>query len=280
MTCAENIIPYSPCLGDCTRCPAKHRAVIYGPVQSRRRGRSLGINLYPLKKVCSFDCIYCLRGRTIVKILRPEESPIQVTVDQVTRYLEDALKRVETDTVDLSGNGEPTLYPELEELCREIRKICNEYGIKSLGAFTNSSTLNIDSVIRALRWVDHIEAKLDTAVEEKFLFINRPHTELRLRSVIEGLVRARKELSCELAIQVLLLKYVDSSGNVLLNYSEEDARNMRNILQRVEPDIVNIYTVYRPVLTSFKIERPPREDVELFVKTLRDGGLKVRTFMD
>ncbi len=280
MTCADSIIPYSPCTGDCTRCPAKHRAVIYGPVQSRRRGRSLGINLYPLKKVCSFDCIYCLRGRTIVKACKPEEVSTQITVRQIVKYLRDVLKKVETDTVDLSGNGEPTLYPYLEDLCREVRQICNEFNIKSFGVFTNSSTLTLSNVLKALKYTDHVEAKLDTVIEEKFVEINRPHIEIRLDNIIRGLINVRKNLECELAIQILLLKYTRDDGKIMINYSEKDAENMRDILQKIEPDLVNIYTIYRPVLTRFRIEKPEIDKVNTFVKILREGGLNVRTFMD
>ncbi|NPA69944.1 MAG: radical SAM protein [Crenarchaeota archaeon] len=280
MTCADKIIPYSPCVGDCTRCPAKHRAVIYGPVQSRRRGRSLGVNLFPLKKVCSFDCIYCLRGRTIVKIDRPDISQVQVNIDQVINILKDVLNKIETDTVDLSGNGEPTLYPYLEELCSELRKLCDEYGVKSLGIFTNSSTLKYENILRALRYVDHIEAKLDVSLEEKFKIINRPCETIKFKDVIEGLMKARKNLNSELAIQILLLRYITDKGELIVNYSEDDAYNMANILQKIEPDIVNIYTVYRPVLTSYKIEKPDIELMRTYSKILENAGLKVRLFIE
>ncbi len=280
MTCADKIIPYSPCPGDCTKCPAKHRAVIYGPVQSRRRGRSLGINLFPIKKVCSFDCIYCLRGRTIIKIDKPDIKYLQVSVNQVINILREVLNKIETDTIDLSGNGEPTLYPYLEDLCSELRKICDEFKIRSLGIFTNSSTLKYENVLKALRYVDHIEAKLDTALEEKFRIINRPCENIKLKDIVEGLLQVRKNLNCELAVQVLLLKYVSNDGKVIVNYSEEDAHNMANILQKIEPDIVNIYTIYRPVMTSHRIERPDVESVKIFSNVLESAGLKVRVFIE
>ncbi|NPB00188.1 MAG: radical SAM protein [Crenarchaeota archaeon] len=280
MTCADKIIPYSPCPGDCTRCPAKHRAVIYGPVQSRRRGRSLGVNLFPLRKVCSFDCIYCLRGRTVVKIASPDLSQVQISVNQVVEILRNILEKIETDTVDLSGNGEPTLYPYLEELCSELRKLCDEYGVRSLGVFTNSSTLKYENILKALKYVDHIEAKLDTALEEKFKIINRPCENIKFEDIIEGLVKARKTLHSELAIQILLLKYVSDDGRTIVNYSEDDAYHMANILQKIEPDIVNIYTVYRPVMTSYRIEKPNEELMKIFSDILENAGLKVRTFIE
>ncbi len=270
-------ILYAPCIGDCTKCPVKHRAVIYGPVKSRRRGRSLGINPFPKFKVCSFDCIYCLRGRTVYKVDTPEKAPLQIDVEDILKILEKVLREVETDTIDLSGNGEPTLYPKIGELCREISKICREYSIKSFGIFTNSTTLKNRNIINALKYLDHIEAKLDTGIEDKLYKINRPIETIKIRDIIEGLKNLRN-INAEKVIQILLFKYYEN-GIELKNYTSEDAEKIVEILRIVEPDYINIYTIYRPVETRYKLLQVTYEEVYDYVKVLESNGFKVRLFL-
>ncbi len=278
MTCADRKYRlHAPCIGNCIKCPVKSRAVIYGPVASRRRGRSLGINLYPLFKVCSFDCVYCLRGRTIAKISNPiDYICLQLKPEHVLRYLSTVLNKIETDTVDLSGNGEPTLYPRFLELCREVSKICKEYSIKSLGLFTNSTQFQRRQTVQSLKYIDHVEAKLDTFNEHKFRIINRPAHGITLSKVIEGLAQARKYVS-ELSVQIMLCK-MELEGSLIFTVSDEDVHNMIDVLCKIEPDVVHLYTVYRmPYRTN--VYPVSINEVESVIEKLRAHGFKFRIFI-
>ena len=238
-----NYIIYAKCSENttCLECPVRNRALIYGPVKSRRRGNSLGINLYPIAKTCSFDCIYCLRGQTIYKISKPCNEAFQVNINDVVNALSYVLSKLSNvDTVDLSGNGEPTLYPKFPELTKEIRKVCDDYGIKSFGIFTNSSTFLINQVVEGLKHIDHIEAKLDTVVENKFKIINQPHPEIELKNVIQGLYNIRKLGFSKLCIQIMFIKY----GNIN-NFEKSDIEKLCNELIKIDPDEIHIYTAYR-----------------------------------
>jgi wyosine [tRNA(Phe)-imidazoG37] synthetase (radical SAM superfamily) len=96
--------------------------IIYGPVNSRRLGRSLGINLLPTRhKLCSFDCVYCHYGRTQIKTLCPEDDGFP-GVDQVLHAVFEALQYYQDiDYLTFSGNGEATLHPQFPEIAASVR---------------------------------------------------------------------------------------------------------------------------------------------------------------
>lgn len=278
MTCADNrhIIAYAPCIGDCTKCKVRSRAVIYGPVKSRRRGLSLGVNFFPRAKVCSFDCVYCIRGKTIVKTLLAYSS-YQISPRQITKFLEIALQKVRADTVDLSGNGEPTLYPRFIEAVRDIYKICLEYSIKSLGIFTNSTALARRYVRHALRYIDHVEAKLDVANDLKLGIINRPVHGITIEKIVHNIKSVRKYVT-SLIIQTLVCDVLVLDRWVRSIESSEIEQFVK-ILLTIDPDEVYLYTAYRPSLGTRHVRPVSREDIRQIADVLSSHGLKVRVFI-
>jgi len=118
----------------------KKRKYIFGPVPSRRLGRSLGVDLVPFK-TCSYDCIYCQLGRTTNKtIQRKEWVPINIVIDQLKAKLSS-----KPDYITLSGSGEPTLYSRLEELIFKIKEITDI----PVAVLTNGSLLWLSEVRNA-----------------------------------------------------------------------------------------------------------------------------------
>jgi len=105
----------------------KKREYIFGPVPSRRLGRSLGVDLVPFK-TCSYDCIYCQLGKTTNKTIKRKE---WVPIDIVTEQLKEKLDS-KPDYITLSGSGEPTLYSRLEDLISWLNNIPNLSIILSL----------------------------------------------------------------------------------------------------------------------------------------------------
>ena len=96
--------------------------IIYGPILSRRLGRSLGINLLPAKrKVCSFDCVYCQYGYTHDLNLHPMRAELPKP-PEVFEAVEAALKKPRSmDYLTFSGNGEPTIHPDFPEIVRGVK---------------------------------------------------------------------------------------------------------------------------------------------------------------
>jgi len=274
-------LPFAACpqnfAGNCLECPFRGRGVVYGPFPSRRRGLSIGLNLFPCVKVCSFNCVYCFRGPTQVKIPSPEPG-LGVDGETLRRSLEAALRALSStnariQAVDFSGNGEPTLHPDLGNLIAVVRSVIKSYGLDaSVGIFTNSSTLMLDKVVEAVAGLDHVEAKLDTVVDWKFKAINRPHRAVSLRSVVEGLKKFRKRFSGTLAVQVMLLRY----GRVV-NYTERDAQLMAQTLAEVDPGVVHVYTVYRKPRLS-NVYTAPARVLNDYASILGESGLRVEVY--
>ena len=260
--------------GECLKCPFRGASITYGPFRSRRRGTSIGINLFPGRKVCSFNCVYCFRGRTEVKTLEPTEGPYEVSAEVLRKALREALKEVgEINAVDFSGSGEPTLHPRLREFTEVVREFTRELGLDaSVGVFTNSSTLGRGDVVEALRKLDFVEAKLDTVIPWKFRLINRPYRTLQVSDIVSNLARFRKVFEGTLAVQVMLLKY-----HRVGNYFVRDAEVLADALSSIEPDVVHIYTVYRMPRLS-KVVRADESYMLNYARVLEKEGFKVKVF--
>ena len=266
--------------GECSLCPHKGKAVVYGPFPSRRRGLSLGINLFVGKKVCSFDCIYCFRGKTEIKVSNTSDVPRHIALKINAKILREALvsslSTVEEtlEAIDFSGNGEPTLHPNFPSFVDVVRDVIREFNLDvSLGIFTNASLLNELNIIKALLKLDHIEVKLDTIIEQKFKEINRPHEKICLKKIVQGIKTLREKFHGTLAIQTLLLRY----GRIN-NVTTHDAKRLAEVLETIKPDEVHIYTVYRkPQLPT--VAKVTREEVKEFLNILVDYGLNVKVYL-
>jgi wyosine [tRNA(Phe)-imidazoG37] synthetase (radical SAM superfamily) len=207
---------------------------VFGPVPSRRLGRSLGVDLVP-HKTCTYDCLYCQIGRTTAQVLeRAEFVPLEAVLDEVKRKLRTG---ADPDYVTLSGSGEPTLYSRLGELIA---------GLKSLGApvavLTNGSLLWQEGVAAAVAGADLACPSLDAGSAELWARVNRPPPGLDFERTVEGLVAFRRRFSGKLWLEVLLL-----AG---LTDSHEEVRRIAALAARVGPDRVQLNTVVRPPAES------------------------------
>ena len=268
---------YATCIpsGECLECPFRGRAVTYGPFKSRRRGVSIGINLFPGVKVCSFDCVYCFRGPTLVKRLEPTEDAYGITPSLLREALKVAYERTilvegKVDAIDFSGSGEPTLHAKFPDLVDVALSFAKEHGLEhGVGVFTNSTTLWSTRVGQALKKVSYVEAKLDTVDQYKFSVINQPVEGLKVNSIVEWLRGFRREFSGVLAVQVMLLSY-----GGLSNYEEVDAEILSEALRLIEPDVVHLYTVYRKPRLSSVLRASEGSMIE-FSEKLREAGFRV-----
>jgi hypothetical protein len=151
-------------------------------VQSRRLGRSLGINLLPAEyKLCSFNCLYCQYGWTKNVTFTPGDRLQDLpSPDVVASALETALAEFSRghktiDAISICGNGEPTLYPALAEVIIEIKKLRDSYQPDARTAIlSNSSTVGDPAVRVALELLDLKIMKFDAGSEEMFRQLNHP----------------------------------------------------------------------------------------------------------
>lgn len=279
---SRDYIPAAKCpVDNCIDCPFQGKVVVYGPMLSRRRGLSLGINLYPGVKFCNFNCIYCYlavpysKDKKVLKLIKPKD---------LEAILNDALKNNPgVQSVDFVGNGEPTLHPKFLEYAKIARKVVESFNKKaenkkkqgkkiSLGIFTNSTNLRNKKVLKALGYFDHIEAKLDTSIPEKFRKINFPITNKSLDEIIEDLRYARSRFKGVFDLQVMLLKYKNFT-----NCSKKDALEMAKAIRYIQPNEVHLYTAYRKSKNP-NIKPLSRKEIEKYAKVLRGKGIKAKTF--
>ncbi|MBW1895645.1 MAG: radical SAM protein, partial [Deltaproteobacteria bacterium] len=200
---------------------------VYGPVPSRRLGRSLGVDLVP-HKVCSYDCIYCQLGSTKqTTIERKPYLPANEILDQVREKLK---KGIDADYITLAGSGEPTLNTEIGLLIHEIKQLTET----PVAVLTNGSLLGNSQVRESLMEADVVLPSLDAHDEEGFQTINRPHSEIRLEAVLEGLSTFGKEYPGQIWLEVFILDGI--------NATPTDATQFKQLVESVKPQKVHINT--------------------------------------
>jgi wyosine [tRNA(Phe)-imidazoG37] synthetase (radical SAM superfamily) len=208
-----------------------NRQHVYGPVPSRRLGRSLGVDLVPFK-TCSFNCLYCQVGHTTTLTReRAEYTP----VDEV---LADVAKALATgpapDYVTLSGSGEPTLHSKLDEIIRAIRKLTD----RPIAVLTNGSLLFEQDVRAACALADLVLPTLAAHDEDTYQRVHRPYPGLTLESHVAGLTKFRAERDTPMWLELFLLEGV--------NASDDDQAAFARLIGRIAPDRIQINTAVRP----------------------------------
>lgn len=207
---------------------------VFGPVPSRRLGLSLGIDLIPAK-TCTYDCLYCQVGRTTCKTL--ETKPF-VPVREVLEELEHRLEKTRPDTITLAGSGEPTLHSQIDKVIALIKGMTD---IK-VALLTNGSLLGKEEIRNRILDVDIILPTISTGFEETFRAIHRPHTDLNLSMVIEGLRNLRQTYKGRIFMEVVLL-----SG---FNDSDKEIEGIQGAIDEISPDKIQLNTVVRPPADS------------------------------
>ncbi len=212
---------------------------IFGPVPSRRLGRSLGVDLVPFK-TCTYDCVYCQLGPTTCKTIQRKE---WVPRELVLHELEEKLCS-QPDYITLSGSGEPTLYSPLDKLIEGIRTLTD----LPLAVLTNGSLLGHWEVRRALSLADLVIPSLDAGDDATFQLVNRPHEGISFERMLAGLVSFRRRFRKQYWLEVFLLSgYTDS---------EQQLTELRRCVDLIEPDRVQLNTVTRPPAENCAIAVP------------------------
>jgi wyosine [tRNA(Phe)-imidazoG37] synthetase (radical SAM superfamily) len=214
--------------------PRRH--LVFGPVPSRRLGRSLGVDLVP-HKTCSYDCVYCQLGATSNKTL--ERGPY-VSISAVLREIEARLAAIaRPDYVTLSGSGEPTLQTGLGVLIRGIKRISD----CPVAVLTNGSLLWRADVQSELRHADLVIPSLDAGDEAMFRRVNRPVPGLRFERVVEGLIAFRRNFPGRIWLEVFLLAGMTTA--------DEQIAQIGTLAAVIAPDRIQLNTVVRPPSEAF-----------------------------
>ncbi len=243
--------------------------VIFGPIQSRRLGLSLGVNLLPLSnKLCSFDCIYCECGWA-VKGQKPRFNSRQDVKRLLKEKLEEMAKKGKMpDVITFAGNGEPTLHPDFEEIINDTIKLRNDISPKSkISVLSNATMINRESVRNALNRVDNNILKLDSAFDETVRTIDKPNGTYSVAETVELM----KLFNGEMIIQTMFLRGVNESQTID-NTTKKEVDAWLKLVAEVAPKSVMIYTIDRDTpaqgLTKVSID-----DLKLIAAQVEELGI-------
>ena len=206
--------------------------IIFGPIHSRRFGKSLGIELSPSKKQCNFDCLYCELDPAKTVTAYDEI----VTVDEVIAALKKALNEHSgIDFITLTANGEPTLYPYLSELIDAIDRIKGDTRTLIL---SNGSTISDPRVREALTKLDMVKLSLDCATDRCLHKLDRSHQGITITAIQDGMLAFKKSYQGPLIIETLFVE--------TLNDKPEEIAQLNNFLLKLKPARIDIGTIDRP----------------------------------
>jgi wyosine [tRNA(Phe)-imidazoG37] synthetase (radical SAM superfamily) len=179
--------------------------IVYGPVPSRRLGKSLGINNIP-PKICTYSCVYCQLGRTARMQIRREEfyQPEKLISDVKARLAELKDRKDSVDYMTFVPDGEPTLDINLGKEIERMRP----FGVK-IGVITNASLIWDADVRNALAEADWVSLKVDAVSERIWRRINRPYRDLRLEVILGGMVEFSTDFNGTLATETMLIRGIN-----------------------------------------------------------------------
>jgi wyosine [tRNA(Phe)-imidazoG37] synthetase (radical SAM superfamily) len=208
---------------------------IYGPVPSRRLGLSLGVDVTPLK-LCTYDCVYCQLGRTTTVTI--ERGPYVPAEDILNELRQRLTQPLEADFITIGGSGEPTLNSQLGQIIRETKKMT---GIP-LSLLTNGALFYGEDVRADCLGADVVLPSLDAGDEQTFRKINRPHPDISVGTMIEGLCAFRRDFPGRIWLEVFIVEG--------LNTESEQIDKIKEAAERIRPDKIHLNTAVRPTAES------------------------------
>lgn len=230
---------------------------IFGPVPSRRLGKSLGISPIP-RKTCNYSCIYCQLGRTDkMTNTRNEFFKLEDILDEFKIYLKDSDK---FDIITIVGEGEPTLYSKLGELIIELKQLTD----KPIAVITNGALFSNYNVSQELLNADFVLPSLDAYNEDLSKKIDRPHGSINFKKEINSLIDFSNIYKGKLWLEIMLIDNFNSD--------KKSIQNFKKLLKKINYDRLYLNTPVRPPAEDF-VKTVSKEVMEYASKEL--GGISI-----
>jgi len=207
-------------------------STIFGPIHSRRFGVSLGIDLSSSTKQCNFDCLYCELAPMQAITQQHDITPIATILSDLKYAL---TQHPNIDVITLTANGEPTMYPYLDELIDTIDALKQE---KQTLILSNSACLSDSKVFQALLKLDQVKLSLDAATNEVFHKIDRPAEGIEISAIIDAIQRFSNAFNGKLFIEILFVRG--------LNDTAQEVMALNTALQNIKCERIDIGTIDRP----------------------------------
>lgn len=234
-------------------------SIIFGPIPSRRFGISLGVDLSPASKQCNFDCLYCeLKPAKTVDSMQTYPS-----VQEIINAISDSFKKhPKIDVITVTANGEPTLYPHLDELITKINEIKGE--AKTL-ILSNGSTIYKSEVFDALLKFDTVKLSLDCVSEKCFKKLDRVHKGIEIDKIIDAMVAFKKATKNFFVLEILFVKD--------LNDKADEIELLYQAIKRINPHRVDIGTIDRP--PAYKVQPVSFETLEAIANSFKGVNVNI-----
>lgn len=206
--------------------------IVFGPVNSRRFGLSLGIDLSPEDKQCNFDCVYCELSPAKTSLYQKKSIEVEAIIKEVQEILN---QKIPFDFLTLTANGEPSLYPHLKELILQLRQVAKD---KKILILSNGTAVLDEIKYQALLELDVVKLSLDSVINKTFRRIDRAAKEIDLEKMIEKMIAFRHDFKGSLVMEILVVKG--------LNDNEEEFKALDLALKKISPTRVDLSTIDRP----------------------------------
>ena len=243
---------------------------VYGPVPSRRYGVTLGINLLPLgDKHCTFRCTYCQLGPE-KHHGAPQDFPDVATLE---REVTAALKgQSGIDALVISGNGEPTLHPQLDAMLATLARLRDQWlPGRDIVVLSAGTELHRPEVRAALRHVDEVAVKLDAGSQAVFEKLDMPWQPLQLDALVAGAALLRAQGQPRVVVQTILVR-----GRVD-NTTPDEVTGLLARIAAIAPARVDLYTLDRKPIDK-ALQRVPREVGDPVAARIAELGIVCRVF--
>lgn len=218
---------------------------IYGPIPSRRLGKSLGVDPIPLK-TCNWNCIYCQLGRSMPMVNARDEYVPRLAVLEELQAVLARHRPGEIDFISFVGSGEPTLHSGLGWMIRQVKT----HTTIPVAVITNGALLYLPEVREELQAADVVMPTLSAGSAALHRRIHRPHPEATFARLVEGLLAFRETYAGALWLEVMLLRGVNDSADALAA--------LASIIRQVAPDQVHVVIPERPPAETWVA--PPDEE--------------------
>ncbi len=249
--------------------------LVFGPIKSRRLGKSLGINLMPeIGKICSFDCIYCECGWNPENKENsgiPRKDVFEQTLEKRLQELKGTAD--EPDSITFSGNGEPTLHPDFVEIIDITLRLRDLYIPNAkISVLTNGTMLHKKEIFNAISKTDNNIIKIDGGTYETIKAINKPNVNLDLENYINIL----QEFKGNLTIQTCFLRG-EHNGVKIDNTTEKEISLWMEHIKKINPKKTMIYAIDRETPEK-NLEKISLEELEQIAEPLRQLGFDVACY--
>lgn len=241
---------------------------IFGPVNSRRLGVSLGINLMPEDgKVCSFDCLYCECGFNAdfrPKKKRPTREEVRESLIQVLQQRH--ANHEPLDDITFAGNGEPTGHPNFKAIVEDTVSVRNKYFPEAkLSVLSNATYINKEEIREALQLVDNNILKLDTVDMDYIKKLDRPQQPFYN---VDDVIANLKLFNGHVIIQTMFL-----CGDGMDNTSEHYIQPWLDAIKDIKPEQVMVYTIDRETPDKL-LEKAPHKTLDAIKARVEALGIK------